>query len=214
MFANITRSQDRTLLRDLDHVSFKLNKDSLLKFTNSEEAIIFFCPNNYSIKKEEYQESLELIQSSYRIDSTIAVLGLSYENMNAMSNNPMVDSVLISELDCFLILNDTINLSRASRINRSFNHFTKGLPEGVYGIQIADGVVCPKNLATKISVYNDYLFEVFHPIYSSKERIGMLEEEIVVIKETHQKELNYLKQKIEELKKQIIDLDKRKRDVK
>ena len=180
----------------------------------NKEGIIFFCPSNYAIEKDEYWSSLDGIKKSSRIDSTISVIGISYRNMNASIENPKIDSLQISELDCFLILNDSINLSRAARIDNNFYYFTEGLPEGIYGVKIRDGVVCPKNLAAKIQVYYDFLFEVFSPKYSTKEQFQMLEEKLHLQNEHYLKEMNELKKTIEQLNGRITELDNKKRDKK
>jgi hypothetical protein len=212
---NVLGQDSTELLLPLKIEDHRIDSSSFFSLQNSKkEGIVFFCPNNYNIDSSEYLDQLYAYRFSERLDSTINVLGLSYENMDAVSKNPVIDSIYISELDCFIVCQDSALIKRAVQMNPYFGFYSKGLPVGVYAITIEDKLACPKNLAAKIMFYQEVLFEIFDPQYTKQEQIDQLRNEINVTNIKHEEDIKTLLHEIEILNEKIIELDKKKRDKK
>ena len=195
--------------------SHQIDSTELFSFIDSSSiGVLFFCPNNYNIEDSSYMLELNEIKTSPRIAPSIQVAGISYENMDKFDDNPRIDSVLISELDCFIFIKDSFLLNRALKLNPNFGFVKEGLPDGVYRLKIEDKKSCPRNLAAIIYYYQNLLFEIFDPQYTVQEQLKILNDKIIQQNEDYQIKIDIQNLEFERLKKQIKDLDINKKDVK
>ncbi len=172
-----------------------------LKMLSKNNGVIFFCSKDYEI--EQYKAQASLFDFS-KLDSnkTTSVNFILFREYDNISKNPFITNSgfkdsLISQIECYLVSQDSSNINRALEIfGKNFYILNNNKEKGFY--QLSFKGICPKDLPSSISLFYDLIYEIFNPNYTTEERLSRLENENRQLRV----ELIKINEEIKNLKKQ------------
>ena len=196
-----TFSQKILHIDSLKKDSLRISHNQIKQWTKNENGVIFFCTNDYPIQSYEIQ--LKNFKIS-RIDSMkpFSVNYILYNEYDNNSKNPFfqfsgIKDSVINQIECYIICDNKDDLNRAIKLfSPNFYILNKNEEMNLY--QLSFKGICPKDLTYSISLYYDFIYEIFNPQYTLEEKIKLQEFAII-----------QLNKKVETLNKQIIDLEKK-----
>ena len=166
------------------------------KWSYQNQAVIFFCPVGDDYKDSSYIKQSLVYKNDKRFSEYKGnIRFIFYKENNNNSKNPFLlntyksnDSIL-NQLQCFIFLESDKNIVRAQKkLSEKFNFKKDKNNSNLYRIDITD-FACPKDLPSKTAFYLDIINEIFVPIYSTDEKIELLEfriknleQEIIILK--------------------------------
>ena len=151
------------------------------KWSKNNEGIIFFCPLS-NLTDSNYIKASDIFKKDERFNKFNGKFTLVFYKENNINNskNPFLNKIftkdsIINQLQCFVVTKNCKSIERVKqKFIKKYQIKNEFLPLGIYRIEIED-IACPKNLATKTGLYLEILNEIFVPIYSTEEKLEMLE---------------------------------------
>jgi hypothetical protein len=161
-----------------------LNESNFQKWSINSEGVIFFCPLS-NLKDSNYIKGLDFFKNEIRLNKTNIKFTLVFYRENDINNslNPYLKKIfskdsIINQLQCFVITKNNNNVTRAKKkLSNRFKIKSESIINNIYKIELED-VACPKDLATKTSMFIDMINEIFNPLYTSDEKIEILEQKV------------------------------------
>lgn len=159
-----------------------INLKDFQKWSDQKQGIFFLCPIGEDYKDSSYIKQSIVYENDERFNEFKGNLKfIFYKEMNNNSKNPFLSNTyksndsIINQLQCFVYLDSEKNIKRAKKkLADKFNYKKDKFNSNLYRIDITD-FACPKDLPSKTGFYLEILNEIFVPIYSTDEKIDMLE---------------------------------------
>ena len=161
-----------------------LTESNFNKWSKNNEGVVFFCPLS-NLKDSNYIKASQFFKNDIRFNRTNIKFTLVFYRENDINNslNPYLKKIfskdsIINQLQGFAITKNNKNVIRAKKkFSYRFKIKSESIINGIYKIELED-VACPKDLSTKTTMYLDMINEIFDPIYSSDEKIEILEQKV------------------------------------
>jgi hypothetical protein len=196
------------------------DNEKIFEINQNSKAIFFFCPVN-SINEESYIEKFNLLYRKKKIQS-IDSLAFNIVFFQTSTNRSKGLKVKINGYESLVYINDfscifqnfsqrelVIHASRNEMLKYYITEFYNGTSS--VNVKLKEDIACYSSLAERIPNYENYISQLFKPVYSELELIQSLKDSLGLANQ-HIKELqNSLKSQSEDLsnfKERIEQLEK------
>ena len=197
-----------------------LTESNFQKWSINNEGVIFFCPLSNLIDSN-YIKASEYYKNDIRFNKINLKFTLVFYREHDIDNslNPYLKNIfskdsIINQLQCFVITKNNKNVTRAKKkFSNRYKIKSESIINGIYKIELED-IACPKDLSTKTAMYLDMINEIFDPLYSSDEKIEILEQKVKDLEIAFIKLTNELKVNIKQEERDCEEVLEEKKDKK
>ena len=187
-------------------------------FAPYEKGVIFFYPNDDSLKKIDFESQIISITKDPRFKNA-KIIGISYKTGVKDADNVYFEKYIVTNTECLVYSKDSLSVDRALKNESNFNKKTKDIPSEFYLIDISKESICVKE--KRIEFCKAYILEFLDPTLTQKEMIQDLTRRMLIIESETNKLIEAQAKRIESLEndletfKTLVELKPvRKNDVK
>jgi len=187
-------------------------------FAPYEKGVIFFYPNDDSLKKIDFESQIISITKDPRFKNA-KIVGVPYKTGVKDEDNGYFEKHIVTNTECLVYSKDSVSVNKALKYESNFNKKTKDIPAEFYLIDISKESICVKE--KRIEFCKAYILEFLDPTLTQKEIIQDLTRRMLIIESETNKLIEAQAKRIESLEndletfKTLVELKPvRKNDVK
>lgn len=147
-------------------------------FAPYEKGIIFFYPNDDSLKKIDFETQIVSITKDPRFKNA-KILGVPYKTGVKDEDNVYFEKHIVTNTECLVYSKDSLSVNKALKNESNFNKKTKDIPSEFYLIDISKESICVKE--KRIEFCKAYILEFLDPTLTQNDIIKDLTKRMVIL---------------------------------
>ncbi len=170
--------------------------DTLKNFTSNyfieffkpyEKGIIFFYPNDDSLKKIDFDIQVKIIAKDTRFKNA-KIIGVPYKTGIKDDDNVYFEKHVVTNTEFFVYSKDSLSVNKALKNETNFTKKTKQMPIDFYLIDISKESICVKE--KRIEFCKSFILEFLDPTLTQNEKIDDLSKRLLILEELTNKIIN------------------------
>ncbi len=147
-------------------------------FSPYEKGVIFFYPNDDSLKKIDFESQIVSITKDPRFKNA-KIVGVPYKTGVKDEDNVYFEKHIVTNTECLVYSKDSLSVNKALKNESNFNKKIKDIPSEFYLIDISKESICVKE--KRIEFCKAYILEFLDPTLTQKEIIQDLTRRMLIL---------------------------------